>query len=472
MLKNHSRAVATTIFTADLIVTLCSFFAAFGLIDAAAPMGTVQTLLPIENYLWLLLFIVPVWAMFLQWSGTYQSHRTKPIGQDLWQISRAAVLGAVALFAFVGLMKASHISRPFLFAFSMVNLVALVLLRIALRTTAHAVRARGLNTRSVLIVGTGPGAQAHSERIAANPQWGHRLAGYIMLDEIPVADAAPKDKILGNPSSIRRVLCEYVVDEVVVAVPPEHFSNIEPLLMECEQVGVKTRLALDFPHRIARMEVEEMDGYPMLTFSTTPAEDASMMTKRAMDIVFSSLFLLTFSWLYAAIALVIKLTSKGPVLFRQERVGMNGRRFTFYKFRSMVIDADRRKEELQHLNEMDGPVFKIKNDPRVTRVGRFLRKFSLDELPQMWNVLKGDMSLVGPRPPVPAEVEKYEFWARRRLSIRPGLTCLWQISGRNSINFQQWMELDLQYIDNWTLGLDFKILLKTVPAVLGGRGAS
>jgi exopolysaccharide biosynthesis polyprenyl glycosylphosphotransferase len=472
MLKTHSRAVATTIFTADLIVTLTSFFAAFGLIDAAAPMGTVQMLLPIENYLWLLLFIVPVWAMFLQWSGTYQSHRTKPIVQDLLQVSRAAILGGVALFAFVGLMKASHISRPFLFAFSTVNLVALVLLRIALRTTAHAVRARGLNTRSVLIVGTGTGAKAHSDRISANPQWGHRLAGFISVDDVAVQDAAPKEKVLGNPSSIRRVLCEYVVDEVVVAVPPDRLASVEPILMECETAGVKTRLALDFPHRIARMEVEDMDGYPMLTFSATPAEDASMMTKRAMDIVFSSLFLLSFSWLYGLIAVVLKLTSKGPVFFRQERVGMNGRRFTFFKFRSMVVDADRRKDELKHLNEMDGPVFKIKNDPRVTRVGRFLRKFSLDELPQMWNVLKGDMSLVGPRPPVPSEVEKYEFWARRRLSIRPGLTCLWQISGRNSINFQQWMELDLQYIDNWTLGLDFKILLKTVPAVLGGRGAS
>src|SRR5436190_8804264 len=472
MLKSHSRAVATTIFTADLIVTLSSFFAAYGLIDAAKPIGTFQMLLPIEHYLWLLLFVIPIWAMSLQWSGTYQSHRTKPIAQDIWQVSRAAILGGVALFAFVGLMKASHISRPFLFAFSTVNLVALVLVRICLRTTAQAVRARGLNTRAVLIVGTGPGALAHSERIAANPHWGHRLAGYITVEDLPTVTTAPPQKILGNTASIRRVLREYVVDEVVVAVPPDRLAGIEPLLMECEQVGVTTRLALVFPHRIARMEVEDMDGYPMLTFSTTPAEDASMMTKRSMDIVFSSLCLLSFSWLYGLIAAAIKLTSRGAGLFRQERVGMNGRRFTFYKFRSMVIDVDRRKEELQHLNEMDGPVFKIKNDPRVTSIGRFLRKFSLDELPQLWNVLKGDMSLVGPRPPVPSEVEKYEFWARRRLSIRPGLTCLWQISGRNSINFQQWMELDLQYIDNWTLRLDFKILLKTVPAVLGGRGAS
>src|SRR5215831_17139763 len=217
MLKSHSRAVATTVFTADLIVTLSTFFAAYGLIDATAPMGTFRILLPIENYLWLLLFIIPVWAMFLQWSGTYQSNRTKPIVQDLWQVSRAAVLGGVALFAFVGLMKASHISRPFLFAFSTVNLIALVMVRIGLRTTAHAVRARGLNTRSVLIVGTGPGAQAHSDRIAANPHWGHRLAGYIAVDELSAA-TPPKEKILGNTSSIRRVLCEYVVDEVVVAV--------------------------------------------------------------------------------------------------------------------------------------------------------------------------------------------------------------------------------------------------------------
>src|SRR5258706_6075253 len=150
------------------------------------------------------------------------------------------------------------------------------------------------------------------------------------------------------------------------------------------------------------------------------------------------MFLATFSWLFLGIALVIKLTSRGPVLFRQQRVGMNGRQFTFFKFRSMVVDADQQKEKLQHLNEMDGPVFKIKHDPRVTRVGRFLRKFSLDELPQMWNVLRGDMSLVGPRPPVPSEVQKYEHWARRRLSVRPGLTCLWQVSGRNGINFQQW----------------------------------
>jgi exopolysaccharide biosynthesis polyprenyl glycosylphosphotransferase len=227
-----------------------------------------------------------------------------------------------------------------------------------------------------------------------------------------------------------------------------------------------------FPHRLARMELTKVGGGAMLTFTTTPREDWALSVKRTMDVVGSLMFMVMFSWLYTIIAVLVKTTSKGPVFYTQDRVGLRGRKFKFYKFRSMCIDADAKKHELKQLNEMDGPVFKIKNDPRVTRVGRFIRKFSLDELPQMWNVFKGDMSLVGPRPPIPSEVEKYETWARRRLSIRPGLTCLWQVEGRNGITFQRWMELDLAYIDNWSLGLDLKILLKTVPAVLGGRGAS
>jgi exopolysaccharide biosynthesis polyprenyl glycosylphosphotransferase len=472
MMKDHAKAVAATLFVADLVLTIFVFIGTYMLMSI--PNRHFNPLLPLDNYLWLLLFVVPVWTVLLQWSGTYRSQRISAPLQEIIQVARAAILGGIALFAFVGLTKSSHISRPFLAVFAVLDVSALVALRITLRTGVRYIRAHGHNTRSVLIVGTGAGALAHADRIEANAHWGHRLIGFISDEEKEVQAAVPPELLIGKTlDSLSHVLCEYVVDEVVFSVTPQRLSAIAPHLLHCEQVGVKTKLALDFfPHRIARIEMEEMDGCPMLTFSTTPPEDFAMLVKRGIDLIFSAAFLLSFSWLYAAIALAIKMTSKGPVLFRQERVGMNGRRFTFYKFRSMVIDADRRKAELQHLNEMDGPVFKIKNDPRVTRVGRFLRKFSLDEFPQMWNVLRGDMSLVGPRPPVPSEVEKYESWARRRLSVRPGITCLWQVSGRNSINFQQWMELDLAYIDNWTLGLDFKILLKTVPAVLGGRGAS
>ena len=471
MMKDHAKAVATTLFVADLVISIFTFIGTYLLMSL--PNRFFNELLPLDHYLWLLLFIVPAWTILLQWSGSYQSQRVREPLLEIIQVSRAVILGGIALFAFVGLTKSSHISRPFLAVFTVVDVAALVAMRVTLRTFVRAMRARGFNSRSVLIVGTGAGALAHADRLTENRHWGHRLLGFISDQEKEVQAAVPADLVIGNLDSVRHILCEYVVDEVVFSVPPQRLSAIAPILLHCEQVGVKTRLALDFfPHRIARVEMEDMDGCPMLTFSTTPPEDFAMIVKRGLDIVFSALFLASFSWLYLGIAAMIKLTSKGPVLFRQERVGRNGRRFTFYKFRSMVLDADRRKAELQHLNEMDGPVFKIKNDPRVTRVGRFLRKFSLDELPQMWNVLRGDMSLVGPRPPVPSEVEKYESWARRRLSVRPGITCLWQVSGRNSINFQQWMELDLAYIDNWTLGLDFKILLKTVPAVLGGRGAS
>ena len=211
---------------------------------------------------------------------------------------------------------------------------------------------------------------------------------------------------------------------------------------------------------------------PLVTFSTSPTGALALAFKRLTDVALSTLLLALAAPVVVAVAAAIKLSSGGAVLFRQTRCGMNGRRFTLYKFRTMVEGAEELRLEVAHLNEMDGPVFKASNDPRVTGVGRFLRKFSLDELPQLWNVLKGDMSLVGPRPPIPEEVEHYQRWQRRRLAMRPGLTCLWQISGRNQLDFEQWMRLDLQYIDSWTPWLDFKILAKTVPVVLSGRGAS
>jgi len=223
---------------------------------------------------------------------------------------------------------------------------------------------------------------------------------------------------------------------------------------------------------VARIEIEELDGIPFLTFTTTPSNETQLAFKRLLDIGVSLSLLGIAAPVITLVALMIKITSPGSVFFKQKRLGLNGRKFTLYKFRTMIEDAHERRGEVEHLNEMTGPVFKSKSDPRVTPVGRILRRFSLDELPQLWNVLKGDMSLVGPRPPIPEEVESYHRWHRRRLSMKPGLTCLWQISGRNNIDFDHWMQLDLQYIDNWSPSLDFKILLRTIPAVLSGRGAS
>jgi exopolysaccharide biosynthesis polyprenyl glycosylphosphotransferase len=240
----------------------------------------------------------------------------------------------------------------------------------------------------------------------------------------------------------------------------------------CEERGTTARVTIDFfPHIISKTHLEEMDGLPLLTFSTTPKNELLLILRRIFDMIGSIVLILLLSPLLLLIILLIRLESPGPVIYRQVRVGLNGRKFTFFKFRSMVQGADERRNDLAVHNIMSGPVFKMRDDPRVTRVGRFLRKSSLDELPQLVNVLWGDMSFVGPRPPIPEEVEQYQGWQRRRLSMKPGITGLWQVSGRNQIDFDQWMKLDLEYIDHWSLWLDFKILLKTIPTVIFGRGA-
>jgi exopolysaccharide biosynthesis polyprenyl glycosylphosphotransferase len=222
---------------------------------------------------------------------------------------------------------------------------------------------------------------------------------------------------------------------------------------------------------IAKYSLGELEGIPLLSFLTLPKNMAQLFVKQLFDYLGAFFLVLLLSPLFLLIAIMIKISSPGPVIFKQIRCGLNGRKFTFYKFRSMIANAEEIKPNLEELNEATGPVFKIKNDPRVTSIGRFLRKTSIDELPQLFNVLKGDMSLVGPRPPLPSEVEKYEWWQRRRLSMKPGLTCIWQVSGRSKLDFDTWMKMDLEYIDNWSLGLDFKILFKTIPAVLSGKGA-
>ena len=274
-------------------------------------------------------------------------------------------------------------------------------------------------------------------------------------------------------SNLPELLRQHVIDGVIFAVSKDELEKLESTFLMCEEEGVKTRLLLSFfPHVISKVYLERLRDMPLLTSSTTPEKESLLLLKRVVDLVLSFKFLVLLSPLLLILALLIKLTSRGPILYRQTRCGLGGRKFTLFKFRSMQADTDLHREELEALNEADGPVFKIKDDPRCTGVGRFMRKFSLDELPQLFNILKGEMSFVGPRPPLPEEVEKYEPWQRRRLRMQPGLTCLWALEGRSKLNFRRWMELALQYIDNWSPTLDLKIFLKTIPVVLLGRGAS
>jgi exopolysaccharide biosynthesis polyprenyl glycosylphosphotransferase len=473
MLKRQARVVTAGVFVADLAIAAGSLPLVYALYTSTALPSPFGSLHGLDLYLWLLLFIVPVWAVLLQAGGLYRSYRVSSFVREMFRLARVTVLGGLALFAFLALTKSGFISRPFVAAFVLLDGLLRVGFHIVLRTVARWSRDRGWNFRTVLIVGTGEKARALARRIGGHRTWGLRLLGFAAEEGADATAPAPAEgPVLGPAGDVPRILREQVVDEVLVAVERDRIAGLESLFLHCEQVGVNARLAADFfPHLIAKVELDDLDGVPLLTFSTTPLDAWGLALKRGMDVAGSTLFLVLFSWLYLLIAVLIKATSRGPAVFRQERVGLNGRRFAFYKFRSMVEDAEARRAEVEHLNEMDGPVFKAKDDPRITPVGRWLRKLSLDELPQMWNVLVGDMSLVGPRPPVPSEVDRYEPWQRRRLSMRPGLTCLWQVSGRNDVDFQTWMEMDLKYIDEWSLGVDLAILLKTAPAVLFGRGA-
>jgi exopolysaccharide biosynthesis polyprenyl glycosylphosphotransferase len=270
------------------------------------------------------------------------------------------------------------------------------------------------------------------------------------------------------------MLHEHAVNGVILSARHTYFEQVEAAIRACETEGVEVWLVADFfKAKISRTSFDDFYGWPVLVFRSAPESSWPRVIKQMMDTFGSLVLLICLSWMFALIALLIKLTSPGPVLFRQQRSGINGRPFTIYKFRTMVTNAEQLKHELDAMNEMTGPVFKVSNDPRITPIGRFLRKYSLDEFPQLFNVLRGEMSLVGPRPLPVDEVKRfYDLAHRRRLSVKPGLTCLWQIRGRSNVtDFQEWVRLDLEYIDNWSLWLDFKILCGTLPAVLSGAGA-
>ena len=369
-------------------------------------------------------------------------------------------------------LRLDFVSRWFLVLFGAVNFLFLATEKTALRLISRWVRARGFNFRTALIVGTGPKASQFADFLEAHPHWGFRVLGYLDDDNGGEIGLRGRWPCLGGIRDMEAILVREVVDEVIFVIEKGKLGEYEEALLAAERHGVRAHVSLDiFPHVLARPVLEELDGIPLLSFTTTPSNPVELVAKRAIDLALSLILFLVTLPIQIASALAILVTSGRPVFFRQVRCGLNGRTFTLLKFRTMKPGAEERLSEISHLNEMTGPVFKAKRDPRLTPVGWILRRLSIDELPQLWNVIVGDMSLVGPRPPLPDEVSRYEPWQRRRLSMKPGLTCLWQVSGRSELDFDRWMALDLKYIDTWSPLLDLKILLKTVPAVLSGRGA-
>ena len=482
MLKQRARILAASIFLLDLSLVAVAFVIAWWLrSEVLTPAPFDSSLYPLTTYLPLMPLALGIWGVLFLLTRRYRSHRTVPLMEEAWEVVRVCFTGAVVFVLSIYAMRLDRlvlgddeISRSWILLFAGLSAGLLVSEKLALRMTSRYVRSHGLNFRTVLIVGTGTPAAEVVDSIHNHSYWGFKILGFIgQPGSVPPAELSERYPVLGNFDDIPDIVENNIVDDVIFAISRRDLDAMEELVLSLQEQGIRTRFAMNFlPHAKTRVELDDLDGIPILTVASGPNNVLHLMGKRALDVMVSAALLLLCAPLMAAVALVIRLTSRGDVVFQQTRCGLNGRLFRLYKFRTMVADAEERRRDLLHLNEMDGPVFKLKSDPRVTGFGRLLRRFSLDELPQLWNVLKGDMSLVGPRPPIPEEVAQYQRWQRRRLSMKPGLTCLWQISGRNQVDFDRWMELDLEYIDTWSPSLDFKILLKTIPVVLSGKGAS
>jgi len=425
----------------------------------------------LSEYLVILFLSVLLWCFMLYLNGMYRSMRTRTFFEILWIIIKSSLFANIALGAIIFLFKLQFVSRIFFIIFVIASLAFLLSEKIAVFSVMHYVRKRGYNYRRLLIVGTGKRAASFVKKIQYHPEWGFQILGAIDDEPYRAVEKVGNVGVIGILKNLPQIIHTYAIDEVVFVVPRSRLNYMENAINACETEGVKATIAVDlFDLKIARLRLKELEGTPLVTFETTVAEEWQLFIKRTLDFVISGICTILLSPFLLITAILIRLTSSGPVLFRQNRIGLNGRKFVLYKFRTMYRGAEKELSNFD-VNEMARPDFKKKKIKYITPVGRILRKFSIDELPQLFNVFVGHMSLIGPRPTVPKEVVQYKSWQRRRLSMRPGITCLWQVNGRNKIDFEEWMKWDLEYLDNWSLWLDFKILIKTVPVVLFGIGA-
>jgi len=458
---------------ADIVMIAVAFVTAFAMrsqIRAAFFFGTAQT---VDSYYNVMIMAVIIWWLLLDTQKAYAETRRRALAHDMKVVLRTTVMGTLLLLALGYILRIELPSRAGLGLFVIFVVGLLALNRVFFRYLRAYLRQEGALSKTILIVGSGQKAQRFLTSIRNHAEWKVDLVGFVELDRERIGSNCMGARVLGGPEDLPRILHEHPIHEVVFTVPSRQLESCTDMMALCEQEGVNTVILSDFfSGLVAQVDTEILYDQPVLVYRTTRYKEWQLLAKRLFDLVFSAIALLLLMPLLLAIALAIKLDDGGPVFYTWNVVGRDKRRFRGYKFRTMVMDADRIKQELLAKNEMSGVAFKMKRDPRITRIGRFLRKYSLDELPQLWSVLLGYMSLVGPRPPLESELPLFESWHRRKLSVKPGLTCLWQISGRSSItDFDEWIRLDLAYIDNWSLWLDFKILLKTIPAVLVGRGA-
>jgi exopolysaccharide biosynthesis polyprenyl glycosylphosphotransferase len=470
LFDEKSREISRLLFLLDILLTLLVLVLVYDVrqylgLESSTGLAAHVALLPILG--------VPM-GYFLVRFGAYQGLRIVSLFRYAFIVLKAYLIGLIILLAILFFLEVDFVSRSFLVQFSLMNILLMVLVRGGLiwwyfRRSVQ----KGENYLKVLIIGTGRRARRLTEMLNSHNEWGIHILGYLDTQASQVEHPLPEEKVLGTVDEIEDVLVSQVVDEVILAIPRSSLSYMEEIVSACEEQGVRFRFMADvFDLQVARMQMVEMDGIPLLTFDPVAQNEYMLLVKRLMDLTIVLLCMPLILPLMALIALAIKVDDGGPIFFVQERVGLRKRLFPMLKFRSMVVDAEAKLKEIEHLNEAEGPNFKIADDPRITRVGNFIRKTSLDELPQLLNVIRGHMSLVGPRPMSQRDVEQFDQGIqRKRFSVKPGLTCIWQISGRSNLSFERWLELDLKYIDEWNLWMDLKILFKTIPVVVKGSGA-
>ncbi|WP_022665081.1 sugar transferase [Desulfospira joergensenii] len=479
MLKEHSPLILDFQKGIDIALTGISFILAYHIKLFLLP-SSLRGLTTDPNYYIVLLLIIIAWYIAFKWTGMYMSYRQKPFWQFFTAILKSCFLGIVLVSVAMYLMHIQGISRLLMGIFLLLNICLLSLSKFLVFKTLKKMRESGLNTRNILIIGSKARARDLIEVVEQNRQTGYRILGCFDIQEETLGrEVANGHRVIGLIQDLESFLRNHTVDELIFAMPLKMIEKGDRHIALAESMGIRVRIIPDweihylmYSPDIATIRFEEFLGTYNMVLQSTPQNEGELFIKNIFDYAGAGIISIVSIPIFLAIGMAIKIFSKGPILYTQERLGLNGRRFKVYKFRTMVDNADELLKELEEMNEADGPVFKIKNDPRIIpHIGGFLRKTSLDELPQLINVLKGEMSLVGPRPPIPKEVDEYSVWQRRRLSMKPGMTCLWQIApNRNELTFQQWMKLDLMYIDTWSLLMDFKILFLTAKAVLTGAG--
>jgi len=413
---------------------------------------------------------VAMWIVVLWTQGLYRSRARWTRRGDVTAVLRASIVQLVATLSLLYLFKLPNVSRLLLIEVFPALAISALGIRIVVRQVLMFARDHGRNVRYMLVLGANSRAKAFADLVENHPELGLVVIGHLKAD--PADGGVVLDRpLLGMVDDLESILHSQIVDEVAICLPFSMEKLIEHTAYLCEQEGKVVRLPVAPVDRVLTSgRLESFDGVGVYSLANGADRVFGLIVKRAVDLVGSVIALTILSPILLLLAILIKLDSRGPVLFTQERVGLHGRPFNVIKFRSMVAGAEDQLDDLLDQNEINGHAFKLSHDPRITRLGRFLRRTSFDELPQFFNVLRGEMSLVGPRPPLPREVADYDVWHRRRLSMKPGMTGLWQIGSRRSAEFDQWVEQDLEYIDTWSLWLDFKIMAKTVPAVITGTG--